>query len=270
MSEPELPKPIYPPSSPGATGTGGWGAPPTAPGIPAPPSEPPPAGGGFGGYGTGGGPGGGSGGFPPGPPSPSTAGKSKGPIIAIVAVAVVVVLGVIGVVVADSGDDKSSNTEQSNGNGNGGSGSGNGTKNSVPIRPGSTIPGSGGGDSASAVATRVFAGLSSTTIDCLAGELEQSDEVLAEIADDAVISIDDPDAAAEYASMLVGCTDVTERNAMLQSFLTGSMPDQAAAGCVLSNAEGFGEAQWEEFITASVQPSEASYVSQLLAQLSVC
>ena len=94
--------------------------------------------------------------------------------------------------------------------------------------------------------------------------------MVAQIRDDQVVAIDDPDVAAEYASIVVGCTDTQELSAMLQGLLTSSRVDPTAANCILTNAQSFGTTQWEEFITASVQPSESSSVIQLLDQLAVC
>lgn len=259
MTDPDLPQPIYPPQGP-TDGNGGWAAPP---GPPAPPA-----------YGTSGG---GPGGYgPTGPAGPSKRpGRSKPPVAAIAVAALVVVLGVVGVVVSKKDSDKPTRKPTA-------TTPARTTPTRDPQKGGGatlpTVPRTRAGEDApttdnavaKSIADRQLAGADPATIECMVGELENAPDVVAQIKDDSVVSIDDPTVASEYAAMLVGCSNPQELEQMLRGLLTGGGVDPTATECIITNARSFGTTQWEQFITSSVQPSEASYLTQLLNELSTC
>lgn len=264
MSDPQLPQPIYPPGGggpggggpggPGGGGPGGgWGAPtgppPAGPGG-YPPSGPPagpPSGGSWGPPGPG---------FTPAPGPAKDSGLSRNQIIAIIA-AIAIIGGLIAGAIAsqdDDGGDTKTTAQTSEGGGGNGTGGG-GT-------------GGGAGGSASAVAQEQFQGAATSTIDCIANGLEADGAVLAELTGDADGAvIDDPANAARYGELVANCSNTQELSGLLGMTLTQSGMDGALAQCIAANTQGFGSAQWAEFLAASVQTAEAAYLEGVITDL---
>ncbi len=236
MTAPELPQPIYPTGSP----TPGPSTPP--PGY-GPPLTPPPHHGGSGGSGGGG------------------LGGKKNLLIGAGVAVVVVILAAVAFAIA-SGDDDGDDTASGD---------------RLSVDGGADDGGDRGDDGgdvsgrAQLVAAQQIIGAESSTVSCIAGALEQDQQMLAALEDqpNGVVLTDSADADS-YASLIMGCASPGEMLDQMVAALPTFGYGTYEIGCFEQQASVLTSADWEEFIRIVVQPDRMSELEPLLGELTFC
>jgi hypothetical protein len=180
------------------------------------------------------------------------------------AVALVVVIAAVAAVLVlrDSGDDTSEA-----GPGTTAASNGDDPEPDDPEPDGSGVD----PDRASRVAEAQIIGASSSTVDCLAGELEGQPDLVDIIEDQTQgVALDSSSDARLYSSIVMSCASVDELVSNLSTALSANGVDDYSVGCFEAQASALSSSDWEELVQIIVQPSRASELQQVLETLTIC
>ena len=133
-----------------------------------------------------------------------------------------------------------------------------------------TVLGSGHQTLTPAQAQQII-GAESSTVSCIAGALEQDQQMLAALEDqpNGVVLTDSADADS-YASLIMGCASPGEMLDQMVAALPTFGYGTYEIGCFEQQASVLTSADWEEFIRIVVQPDRMSELEPLLGELTFC